>query len=657
MSRTRIVSLLTLITIIFAQNANPSMLAITVAAKDRDNNLLPTNEALISTLVVDPTNPSTLYAGFYYHGVYKSIDGGGGWHSTNFGTYTGEIHITDIAIDPLTPDTVFVVGWDGVYKTEDGGDTWLNTMPYTNTYVVAIDPITTTNVYAGGYYHVYKSIDGGESWANTDLHSYISSSVIAMSINPVDPSIVYAATNYDGIYMSMNGGVNWSPVNDGLTVLQIQDMDIDRLAPATLYAASYQGGIFKSENGGENWFAVNNGIPTGMVPRAIAVDPLTPSTLYTGGWKQGVYKSINGGSSWEAMNGGLDIKDIFSIAIDPLTSSTIYAGTIDGIYRSATGGNDWGPAGYGITNLFAYSVAIDPLSPDVRYEGTNESVYKTTDGGESGRKIDTNLAPQFIYALAIDPLNPIIVFAGTDYGLYKSVNGGDSWKHINNEYPVNVVAINPITTTIVYAGTSNGLYRSLNGGSDWTTLEGGLPVNGNFLSLAIAPANPATVYTAVGGCSIYKTTDNGDVWNVVYEGIPDCWELKLAIDPTNASTIYAAVNQEIWHCCIVGYWLKSSDGGENWDTIHYSNFGSRLALIVDPQVPSTLYLADDFGVSMSIDGGDHWENIPHSPTTVNAFAIKPHTTGTVYAATWGRGIVGIFTRKVYIPMAMAPGQR
>jgi photosystem II stability/assembly factor-like uncharacterized protein len=660
MSLTRFASLLTLITIIFCLNADPSMMASNVAAKDKGITLPRSNEVLISALALDPTSPSTIYAGFYNWGVYNSIDGGGGWHSTDFGADTGEIHITDIAIDPLATDTFFVVGWDGVYKTKDGGDTWLNTMPYTDTFTVAIDPITPTTVYTGGYYHVYKSTDGGESWTNTSLHSYISSTVTAITINPLDPSILYAATGGDGVFKSIDGGDNWIPVNDSLADLQVQDLAIDRLGPDTLYAATYQGGVFKSENGGGNWFAVNTGIPSGMFLRVLAVDPLTPSTLYIGAYNQGIYKSINGGDNWEAIDVGLDIKDIFSLAIDPLTPSTIYAGTIDGIYRSTTGGSEWSPAGYGLTNFFAYSLAIDPLSPGIRYEGTNESVYKTTDGGESGRKIDAGLAPQFIYALAIDPLSPTTIFAGTDYGLYKSTNGGDywNWGQINNNNPVHAVAINPITTTIVYVGTGNDLYRSQNGGSDWTTLEGGLPMNSNFLSLAIAPTNPATLYTAVSGCSIYKTSDAGDTWNVIYDGLADCLDVKLAIDPADASTIYAAVNQEIWHCCILGYWLKSSDGGENWITIHSSNYGSHLALIVDTLVPSTLYISDDLDVSVSVDGGGHWEDIAVTPAYVNAFAITPKTPGTLYAATWGQGIVGFsITRKVFLPMTMAPDQR
>src|SRR6267143_1396182 len=117
----------------------------------------------IGALAIDPVTPSTLYAGAYSGGVFKSTDGGGSWTGVNTGLT--DFFVRTLAIDPQTPATLYAgtysrVAYDnsGVFKSTDGGGSWssVNT-GLTDGYVLAlaIDPQTPATLYAG--------TDGGES--------------------------------------------------------------------------------------------------------------------------------------------------------------------------------------------------------------------------------------------------------------------------------------------------------------------------------------------------------------------------------------------------------------------------------------------------------------------------------------------------------------
>ena len=92
---------------------------------------------------------------------------------------------------------------------------------------------------------------------------------------------------------------------------------IDPLTPTTLYAATDGGGLFKTTDGGASWNATGL---TNISVLALAIDPLTPTTLYAGVYG-GLFKSADGGASWSAT--GLTGIDVYSLAIDLLTPTTL----------------------------------------------------------------------------------------------------------------------------------------------------------------------------------------------------------------------------------------------------------------------------------------------------------------------------------------------
>lgn len=129
-------------------------------------------------------------------------------------------------------------------------------------------------------------------------------------------------------------------ISNGPISASVKTIAIDPWTPTTIYAGTDGNGVFKSVNGGEQWDASNMGLTDAHV-ETLVINPLTPSLLYVGTHDTGVFKSLDGGENWSPINTGLTCPYIFALAIDPTTPSTIYAGTLCGMFKSIDGGEDW----------------------------------------------------------------------------------------------------------------------------------------------------------------------------------------------------------------------------------------------------------------------------------------------------------------------------
>jgi hypothetical protein len=153
-------------------------------------------------LVIDPQTPTTLYsAGMWFdwpfdwtptaRGVSKTTDGGEGWGDTGL---TDDVPWS-LAIDPQTPTTLYA--WEffeggGLRKSTDGGATWTATglddvllahgVNPGAVWSLAIDPLTPNTLYAGTAHGVFKSTDGGATWEPTG--AFLQYPLAAVSVDP-----------------------------------------------------------------------------------------------------------------------------------------------------------------------------------------------------------------------------------------------------------------------------------------------------------------------------------------------------------------------------------------------------------------------------------------------------------------------------------------
>ena len=253
--------------------------------------------SVIHTLAIDPPTTGTMYvyAGTDA-GVFKAQLGIGIWSPLVLGDT-----ILSLAIDPTTPSTIYAGGEDGIYKSTNSGEDWNTILSVSlNVHTLAIDPVTPSTIYAGTDYGVLKSTNSGVDWGNVNGIIPLTTSIYILAIDPQAPSTIYAGTE-SGIFKSTNGAGNWSAVNAGLTSTDIRTLAIDPAVPATLYAGTAGGGVFQTVDGGGLWSAINTGL-TNLAVMALEIVPDDQQLLYAGTDGDGVFRAFIPPGSFVKMN-------------------------------------------------------------------------------------------------------------------------------------------------------------------------------------------------------------------------------------------------------------------------------------------------------------------------------------------------------------------
>src|SRR5262249_45437292 len=216
-------------------------------------------------LALDPAAPDTLYAGGNL-GVFKSVDGGKSW------TLLNEPVTPVLSLAVIAGSSAVVAGTGaGTWQSTDGGTTWTQTYGL-DSLALAVDPTSPTTIYAvggagpnnmnltgGGA----KSIDGGATWAfyggsNSPLPIFDS---VAAGIPATSSSTNVIAGTDSGIYgthLHKNGGVDWV-TNGGLASRIVYALAVSRASSSTVYAGT-DAGLYKSVDSGVSWTPVTNGV-------------------------------------------------------------------------------------------------------------------------------------------------------------------------------------------------------------------------------------------------------------------------------------------------------------------------------------------------------------------------------------------------------------
>ncbi len=235
---------------------------------------------------VDPDAPSTLLAGLSPGGVYRSTDAGLNWTQVLYGST-----FLSMAIAPSSSSTIYacvsvsseVPGVRLTFRSNDGGTTWtpLDSLGSAPVLALAIDPRSREVVYAAvgtsgpSAPGIYRSTDGGASWTAL-AGGLVGSSFNAVTVDPTDPSIIYAGASDTGIFRSADGGASWVPVNEGLAGLDVSSITVDAQTPSVVYAGT-SGGVFRSADSGAHW--VSLGFHEATIA-SVVPDPASPSTVY-----------------------------------------------------------------------------------------------------------------------------------------------------------------------------------------------------------------------------------------------------------------------------------------------------------------------------------------------------------------------------------------
>src|SRR5436190_210930 len=178
-------------------------------------------------------------------------------------------------------------------------------------------------------------------------------------------------------------------------------------------------------------------------------------------------------------------------------------------------------------------------------------------------------------------------------------------------------------------------------------------MGGRVSDIAIDPHNPFVFYVGLGHGGVFKTNDNGVNFEPIFDKQPMLSIGALAVAPSDSDVIWVGTgeandrNSSDWGDGV----YRSTDGGEQWETVGLKNSRTIARIVVDPKKPDVAYVAamgnlwadgGERGLFKTTDAGKTWKLIlkaaaPHDVHTGCGYVIiDPTNAETVYAALYSR---------------------
>lgn len=302
----------------------------------------------IVSLSVTKEDPMVLYAVDASGYIYRSIDGSQSWENISVGL--GGAKVRNVVASNRQLRIVFAATDNGVYRSTDGGSYWrqmsagIGEVPVKAVYT---DPNDNLVLYAvTDDNRIFQSVDLGEEWRSITVglierHR----GNLVLGIAPTKPTALYAAIAR-AVYKFSPSEQRWYKISDVLPWgTKLTAFAFNSQNPNIIYTGSEEDGITISRDGGKTW-SRNYSSPIGaeFAVASLAVDYHQPNAVYavTGSSRNsGILKSEDAGQSWKIANlDGLDIPRVSALFTYEHTP-TIYAGTLGGLYQSINGGKEW----------------------------------------------------------------------------------------------------------------------------------------------------------------------------------------------------------------------------------------------------------------------------------------------------------------------------
>ena len=507
----------------------------------------------IVDMVIDPSNPATVYAATYQRlrrawgfngggpgsGIYKTTDGGRNWNRLEGGIPDGDLGRIGLAISESNPQVLMALiehadqDQQGTYRTENGGLIWervssqnIRPMYYSH---IFIDPTNEDRVYTLATRSAVSN-DGGRTFTPIAIApTYdvgIHADHHALWIDPNDPEHLYLAGDA-GLNESYDGGINFRRLNN-FPIAQFYAIGVDMRDPYWVYGGLQDNHSFMGPSETRRWTGIvnddwmQNGFGDGMYWQA---DP--SDSRYS-------YGSSNGGSYFRYDTRTGDMQDISPPA--PLGER----------YRF-----DW-----------TSPMMLSQHDPNVLYVAGNR-FFTSNNRGSSWERTE-DLSRQ----IDRDRLE-LMGVRGSDIAISRNDGTGSFGEAVTLDE-------SPIDPAILWVGFDDGnLQVSRDRGASWTEVSRNVPgiADGTYVSRITASA------TARG--TAYATFDghrDGDFRPFVF---------------------------------------RTTDFGMSWEPLHATlpELGVVNVIVEHPDNPHTLFLGTEHHAFASTDAGAHWARIPNLPTT------------------------------------------
>ncbi len=646
----------------------------------------------IGAVTIDPRNPDTVWVGSgetwtrnsvsIGDGIYKSTDGGDSW--TNLGLAESE-RIVDVSIDPRDSNAVYacVTGrlWSdsaerGVYKTTDGGATWQQVLKGANLSTgcasLSIDQKNPDVVYAslwdfrrtgwtfrsGGATPtspsgsaLMVSRDSGRTWSEitpADNSGFPKKPYgrIAVNVAPSDSNRVYAFVESpsSALYVSSDGGKTWEARDKSQWMVwrpfYFAAMTVDPTNPDRIYKGD--GALILSEDAGNSFATVGgfNGMHGDV--HDVWVDPHNPNTVLSGD-DGGLWLSYDGGNRWwKAEN--LPISQFYHVSVDEQDPYKVYGGLQD---NSSWVGDSAYPGGitnsrwenmYGGDGFWMFS---DPADPDYLYaEYQGGTVGRVNRYTHQARAIQPLAGPNeklrfnWNTPLHLSPNEKGTLYIGSQF-LFRTRDHGQSWERISPDLTTN-------DPQHQRQEESGGVTVDNSSAEMYTTIY----------SISESPKAAGTIWVGTDDGNLQLTRDGGQTWtNTVSalvrgrDALPKAsWVSWVEASRFDAATAYATFDRHTFGD-FAPYLYVTRDYGKSWQPLLTPKdakgvLGYAHVIREDTQQANLLFLGTEFGLWVSIDGGQNWAQFKADDfpaVAVRDLVIQPRDNDLVLA-THGRGI-------------------
>lgn len=630
---------------------------------------------------------------------------------------------------------------------------------------VAVSPVNSSIILVGsgdvetnldGASSIFRSIDGGTTFTNTTESVFLGEEVTTHWIlfDTTQTGVVYAATG-EGILKSSDDGETWAFSNTGLpngtagAPIVHGLVGVDNGGVFTLYATLRSqsetefiaAGVYRSTDGAATWQDITSDLPRVMTDAEeilsysfwhIVVSSADPNVVYIGtqlgtAWEQfGVYKTTNAASSnpaevtwtyiWDVEGevvpftdmGWLDTewwndRHVGFLGISPSNPDILFAGS-DHMFKSIDAGATWSEVysqtvpdkentfiGRGIECMEPFDIAFDPNDDDRWWVGYDDmGLWRTDDAGASFVRIDPlQNEPGSVDCacfVVADPIDSNIIYVGRNGGendfdidwqsgkVYKSTDSGATWERLGEAefgnggeggrpfllmLPGGTVA----TRTLFAAIYGQGLFKSTDSGATWAAVNAGFEGSDQtrIWTMVHDPNNPGALYAGITDGTTDSTTSNGGVYKSTDEGLnwsklsgttaPSGQVIDLAL--AGDGTLYAATAPvftllEVGTGTRQGGLYRSTDGGDTWTRVLEGLRADYVDVApTDPNIVvvgvSSLFVfneAQDAGTFISHDGGQTFQKEMNGLTHTRLWMVKfhPNNNDLVFVGTGGGGL-------------------
>jgi len=538
-----------------------------------------------------------------------------------------------------------------VYVTRDGGSTWkklesgLPKSPV-GKIDVAVAPSDSKRVYAliqtANQGSLWRSDDGGDAWRVVSWDRRLigrAGYYIRIDVNPANADEVLIANS--SFHRSLDGGANFT-ISTGGGCGDCHDIWMDRKNPDH-WIATGDGGMGITTDHGRTFNQI--ALPIGQMYH-VAFDTQVPYWIYSNRQDDGTMRGPS--------DSPVPVTNVPSYAGSTGVGSGL-AGDAGRGGRGGRGGGGGGRGGRGGIGSTAWQPNLggcesgftlpDPTNPDVvwascygnevtRWDGRTKRARSVSPGMHTLDSSPTELKYRCHWTppLAIDPFDHNTVYYGCQV-IFSTSNGGQTWKTISPDlstqdpskilfsggiigdnlgqfYGELVFAIAPseIQRGLIWAGTNDGqVWYTRDGGGRWTNVTKnitGMPQWGTVRKIEPSHFDPGTAYVVVDfhlvdnrDPFIYKTTDFGQTWKKVSDGLPTkhplSYALSVAENPNRRGMLFAGTGHAFYYSLNDGTtWTQLKEGlpaapvtwitvPKLWHDVVISTYGRGLFILSD----------------------------------------------------------------------------